>query len=179
MPMAPAKPLQLIWSAVNRLTAEGPVNGPEQVVDLDTALRAMTIEAAYSIRQEHDIGSITPDKLANFTVLEQSPYAVAPTALKDIPVWGTILEGRVQPAPAAPERRAHTAPAVRAVPASTRSDAPLPLDRSAAGEQRTLFRPEASSHRFCNRPGGEPTMSCACDGDAFASVVSRMLAQSG
>lgn len=175
MPMAPAKPLQLIWSAVNRLTAEGPVSGPDQVIDLDTALRAVTIEAAYSIRQENDIGSITPGKLANFTVLEQSPYAVAPTALKDIPVWGTILEGRIQPAPAAPERRADASPTIRAVPASTRPDAPWPSGSAAAGKQRTLFRPEASSHLFCSHPGGEPTMSCACNGDAFASAVSRML----
>jgi hypothetical protein len=28
MPMAPAKPLQLVWAGVNRLTAEGPVAGP-------------------------------------------------------------------------------------------------------------------------------------------------------
>ena len=28
MPMAPAKPLQLVWAAVNRITAEGQVTGP-------------------------------------------------------------------------------------------------------------------------------------------------------
>ena len=30
MPMAPAKPLQLVWAAVNRLTAEGNVRGGSQ-----------------------------------------------------------------------------------------------------------------------------------------------------
>ena len=30
-------------------------------------------------------------------MLEQSPYAVAPGELKDIVVWGTMLEGRLQP----------------------------------------------------------------------------------
>uniref|UniRef100_UPI0022EB22DC amidohydrolase n=1 Tax=Falsiroseomonas oryzae TaxID=2766473 RepID=UPI0022EB22DC len=105
MPMAPAKPLQLIWAAVNRFTAEGPVMGEDQRVSLDLALRAMTIEAAYSIRLENEVGSITPGKLANFTILEQSPYGVAPAALKDILVWGTVLEGRVQPAPPAPGPR--------------------------------------------------------------------------
>ena len=100
MPMAPAKPLQLVWSAVNRLSAEGQVMGEDQKVDLDTALKAVTIDAAYSIRLEDEVGSITPGKYANFTVLEESPYAVEPIALKDIAVWGTVLEGRVQPAAA-------------------------------------------------------------------------------
>ncbi len=74
--------------------------GEDQKVDLDTALKAVTIDAAYSIRLENEVGSITPGKYANFTVLEESPYAVEPMALKDIAVWGTVLEGRVQPAAA-------------------------------------------------------------------------------
>jgi predicted amidohydrolase YtcJ len=50
MPMAPAKPLQLVWVAINRLTAEGDVAGPEHKVSLDTPLTAITIDAAYSIQ---------------------------------------------------------------------------------------------------------------------------------
>jgi predicted amidohydrolase YtcJ len=99
MPMAPAKPLQLMWSGVNRITAEGSVAGPQHKIDVETALKAITINAAYSIRLENEIGSIEPGKLANFTVLEQSPFDVEPTSLKDIKVWGTVLEGRVQPVP--------------------------------------------------------------------------------
>jgi predicted amidohydrolase YtcJ len=98
MPMAPAKPLQLVWAAVNRLSAEGNAVGPEQKVDLDTAMKAVTIDAAYSIRLENEIGSVEPGKFANFTVLDASPYEVKPEAIKDIGVWGTVLEGRVQPA---------------------------------------------------------------------------------
>jgi hypothetical protein len=33
----------------------------------------------------------------NLTVLRQSPFEVAPEKLKDISVWGTMLEGRLQP----------------------------------------------------------------------------------
>lgn len=175
MPMAPAKPLQLMWSAMNRLTAEGPVSGPDQVIDLDTALRAMTIEAAYSIRLENEIGSITPGKLANFTVLEQSPYAVAPTALRDIPVWGTVLEGRVQPAPAAPQRRTEMAPTIHAAPrfGVTRLSGPF------IATDPTLAGPVACDNLFCSHPGAEPTVSCACGGGAFAAIVSAMLEERG
>ena len=110
MPMAPAKPLQLVWSAVNRVTAEGKVSGPDQRIDLETALKGVTIDAAFSIRLENEVGSIVPGKLANFTVLEASPFDVEPASLKDIKVWGTVLEGRVQKAPLAPEKQAAMPP---------------------------------------------------------------------
>jgi predicted amidohydrolase YtcJ len=97
MPMAPAKPLQLAWSAINRTTAEGPVAGPQHKVSLDVALKAITIDAAFSIQMEKRVGSIEVGKDANLTVLMQSPYEVAPEKLKDLGVWGTMLEGRVQP----------------------------------------------------------------------------------
>ncbi len=106
MPMAPAKPLQLVWAALNRTTMEGQVAGPQHIVSLDVALKAMTIDAAYSIQQEKRIGSIEVGKDANLTILEKSPYEVAPKDIKDIAVWGTMLEGRVQPAPAAPKSTA-------------------------------------------------------------------------
>jgi predicted amidohydrolase YtcJ len=99
MPMAPAKPLQLVWAAVNRLTAEGDVAGPEHKVPVDLALNAITIDAAYSIQQEKKVGSIEVGKDANLTILEKSPYEVAPKDLKDVAVWGTMLEGRLQPVP--------------------------------------------------------------------------------
>jgi predicted amidohydrolase YtcJ len=108
MPMAPAKPLQLIWAGVNRLTYEGQVAGPQHKVPLDTALKAMTLDAAYSIQLEKEVGSIEVGKLANLTVLEQSPYDVAPAKLKDIAVVATVLEGRVQPVPAAPRSASAT-----------------------------------------------------------------------
>ncbi len=97
LPMAPSAPLFLAWCGVNRLTPSGRVAGASQCVSVDAALRAITIEAAYSWRKENEIGSIAPGKIANFTVLEQDPYAVAPTALKDIAVWGTVFEGKVYP----------------------------------------------------------------------------------
>ncbi len=97
MPMAPAKPLQLVWAGVTRATTEGPVAGPQHKVPLDVALEAVTINAAYSIQMEKRVGSIEVGKDANLSILEQSPYEVAAEKLKDIPVWGTMLEGRVQP----------------------------------------------------------------------------------
>jgi predicted amidohydrolase YtcJ len=97
LPMGPSAPLNFVWCAVNRVTPSGRVAGPEQRIGVDDALRAVTIEAAYSWRQEDRIGSIAPGKIANFTVLEEDPYAVEPMRLKDIPIWGTVFEGALYP----------------------------------------------------------------------------------
>jgi len=95
--MAPAEPLRLAWVAVNRVSDGGKVMGPDERITVEQALRAVTIDAAYAIRMEQEIGSIEPGKIADFTVLEQDPYAVSPMKLKDIPVWGTVFEGKVFP----------------------------------------------------------------------------------
>lgn len=97
MPMAPSQPLFLMHSAVNRTTVSGRVAGREQRNTREGALRAVTLEAAYSLGLEDQVGSIEPGKLASFTVLAENPLTVAATSLKDIPVWGTLHEGRKLP----------------------------------------------------------------------------------
>ena len=93
--MAPAQPLYLMWAAVNRTTFSGRVAGPDLALTPEQALRAVTLDAAHSIRLEQEIGSITAGKKANFTALAQNPLKVPPMALKDIPVLATVLEGQV------------------------------------------------------------------------------------
>jgi hypothetical protein len=97
MPMAPGQPLFLMWSGVNRVTNEGNLRGPEQRVSRLGALKAVTLEAAYSLQMEKEVGSIVPGKLANFTILADNPLTVDPMKIKDIRVWGTVDEGRVLP----------------------------------------------------------------------------------
>ena len=151
MPMAPAKPMQLVWSAVTRTTAEGDVSGPDQRIDLDTALKAITIDAAHSIRLENEVGSVTPGKLANFTILEQSPYDVAPEDLAALQIWGTVLEGRVQPV-LTPITRTELRPS------------PMPLGMAP-------LRRFAETHE-----GHDHTDSCAAVRYALSAAVARNLA---
>jgi predicted amidohydrolase YtcJ len=96
-PMAPAEPLTLVWAAVNRIGSDGEVWGPDQRLSLDLALRAVTLEAAWSLGLEEEIGSIRPGKRADFTVLGADPHEVEPEAIRDIPIWGTVLDGRPHP----------------------------------------------------------------------------------
>jgi predicted amidohydrolase YtcJ len=98
MPMAPAQPLYLMHSAINRTTLTGRVVAPEQrVTSREAALRAVTLDAAYSLQMENEVGSIESGKLANFTILEENPITVASEEIKDIRIWGTVNEGRVLP----------------------------------------------------------------------------------
>lgn len=101
MPMAPADPLFLMWRAVNRPTTSGRVARPDQRVTAEAALRGVTIEAARSLRLEDEIGTISPGKRANFTILDANPLTVEAMAIRDIGVWGTVMEGRARPAGAA------------------------------------------------------------------------------
>jgi hypothetical protein len=56
-------------------------------------MRAITTDAAFVLRRDHDIGSLEVGKLADFAVLGDDPYEVDPAKLKDIPVLGTVLGG--------------------------------------------------------------------------------------
>jgi hypothetical protein len=113
MPMAPGQPLFLMWSGVNRVTNDGNLRGPEQRVSRLGALKAVTLDAAYSLQLEKDVGNIVPGKLANFTILAENPVTSDPMRIKDIGVWGTVNEGRVLPVPRGgkPQASAATGPA--------------------------------------------------------------------
>lgn len=99
MPMAPGQPLLLMWAGVNRVTNDGNVRGAEQRVSRLGALKAVTLDAAYSLRLEDKVGSIEPGKLANFTILSDNPVTCDPLEIKDLRVWGTVHEGHVLPVP--------------------------------------------------------------------------------
>lgn len=111
MPMAPGDPLFLMWCAVNRVTGSGRVAGPNQRVTADDALRGITIEAAYSLQLENEMGTITPGKLANLTILDSNPLKVKPEAIRDIAVWGTVMEGKLLPAGKGAAKTASARPA--------------------------------------------------------------------
>jgi hypothetical protein len=62
-------------------------------VDVLTALKAMTIWAAYQQFEEGSKGSIEVGKLADLVILSEDPTAVPPDDLEAIQVTETIKEG--------------------------------------------------------------------------------------
>jgi len=117
LPMGPSAPLEFMWCAVNRITPSGRVADPAQRIGVAEALRAVTIESAWSWQKENELGSIAPGKLASFTVVEEDPLTVDPARLRDVPIWGTVFEGRVFPVKAGkPVSAATPAPPLPALP---------------------------------------------------------------
>jgi len=98
-PITPLNPLFTAWCAAHRATASGKILGEAERLSVADALNAVTMGAAKTLKLEHMIGSIEPGKLADFAALEEDPSAVPTERLKDIAVWGTVLAGRVFPAP--------------------------------------------------------------------------------
>lgn len=94
-PVSPVDPLLTLWCAANRVTATGRVLGPRERVSAYDALKMMTFNAAYLLHRDHEIGSIRVGKRADFTILARDPLAVDPMAIREIPVQGTIVGGRV------------------------------------------------------------------------------------
>ncbi len=91
-PVVPMDPWLLAWSAVNRLTAGGKSLGPEERIDTLTALRAITIDAAWQNFLEKDLGSIEPGKYADMIILSDDPLR-DPARLRGIKVLMTMVGG--------------------------------------------------------------------------------------
>jgi predicted amidohydrolase YtcJ len=90
-PVTPMRPLQAAWSPVERKTKTGVVLGPNQRIDRMSALRAVTIDAAWQVFMDDEIGSIEPGKIADLVVLSGSPLT-APD-MRDLAVDMTVIDG--------------------------------------------------------------------------------------
>jgi len=82
--ITPLDPLLGIHSAVNH-----PI--PENAVDLETAIKMFTTDAAYACHQEGDKGRIAPGYRANLTILEENLFTVEPERIKDVKVVGVVV----------------------------------------------------------------------------------------
>ena len=51
--------------------------------------------SAFVLNRDDSLGSIEVGKHADFAVLDDDPYEVAPEFLKDISILGTVLAGNV------------------------------------------------------------------------------------
>ena len=88
--------LQKIRVAVTRDLWKEPGNvlAPQEKVSVEAAIRAVTINAAWQCHSEHEIGSLEKGKLADFVVLDSDPRKVKPTAISDIKVSETWMNGK-------------------------------------------------------------------------------------
>src|SRR5699024_3334213 len=94
-PVTPISPLFSVWAAVNRMTSEGETLGEDQKIDVNTALKMMTIYGAEMNGTENEIGSIEIGKLADFAILDSDTSQIDSLKIKDIQVQATIIDGKL------------------------------------------------------------------------------------
>ena len=89
-------PLHRMKMAVARKTWKEPdyVLAPNARISLESAIRALTSEAAWQLFSEHEVGSLEVGKLADLVILEKDPRGVAPDEIKGIKVMETWMDGR-------------------------------------------------------------------------------------
>lgn len=98
-PLAPPMPLLAAGRHMTRATREGGVSTPSERLTAEQALRAVTIEAAWSLGLENEIGSIEVGKRANFTILGANPMDLPGESWGAIPVEGVMLDGEMHTTP--------------------------------------------------------------------------------
>ena len=96
-PLAPPLPLRAASVHMTRATREGGVLNPEQKLSAHEALEAITVDAAFALGLETEIGSIKPGLLADFTVLDANPFETPGEAWGAIGIWGVVLGGDKRP----------------------------------------------------------------------------------
>jgi predicted amidohydrolase YtcJ len=108
-PVVPLDPLLTLYAATTRATLDGRhPDGwfPEQKLSIQEAIALYTAGSAYAEFQEHDKGTITPGKLADFVLLSEDVLHIAPERLRSVHALRTWVGG-VTVYDAAVARRAH------------------------------------------------------------------------
>ncbi len=100
VPVEPLHPLASFYASVTRKTLKGEPEGgyePQQKMTRQQALRSYTLDAAYGAFEEDIKGSITPGKLADFTVFDQDIMHIPERELLETKVIYTIVGGEIYP----------------------------------------------------------------------------------
>ncbi len=92
LPLNPLRHVQI--QLERRCVADGSIVGAQQAVDLDTALRAITINPARHIGMEHMLGTLEIGKEADLTILESDPFKTAINSISSIKMSETWIAGQ-------------------------------------------------------------------------------------
>jgi predicted amidohydrolase YtcJ len=96
-PVESIEPLRGIHAAVTRRRANGQPDSqgwyPGQKMTMTETIHAFTMAAAITSGQEARQGSITPGKLADFTIFERDLFQTRADELLDVKIAGTVVGG--------------------------------------------------------------------------------------
>ena len=86
-----------IYTALTRKGLDGKPEGgwiPEQTIDIETAVKGYTINGAWANFVEGNRGSLTPGKYADFVLVTDDWFSIAPEKIKDTKVVWTVVGGK-------------------------------------------------------------------------------------
>lgn len=95
--VAPLKPLEGIYAAVTRRTLDDKNPGgwyPEQKISVEQAVKCYTVNNASAGFQESKLGMLKKGMLADFIVLDQNIFEIAPENIWNVKVLRTIVNGK-------------------------------------------------------------------------------------
>lgn len=139
------------------------------------ALKVITLDAAYSLQMEKQVGSIEPGKLANLTILVDDPVTCDQTQIKDIAVWGTVHEGRIFPVMELEKRlpqRKQSRKAMQLERVRTLNE--MELRRIGSKSKTNFFGSKITAPNSRSTPAGQVAVSCVC-GSPFLHMLSQNL----
>lgn len=95
-PVSPIDPLKYASEGASRLWQVSPqkVLNPSQKVSINSALKAITIDAAYQLKMDDKIGSVEVGKYADFAIVNQNPMKTDAYKIRDIKVNETWVNGQ-------------------------------------------------------------------------------------
>jgi len=96
--VAPLDPVLGIYAAVTRRTVDGKNPGgwvPEEKVSVETAVRAYTVDGAWTQFAEGLKGTVEPGKLADLVVLDRDIFEVPPEEIGSAKVRLTVFDGKI------------------------------------------------------------------------------------
>ena len=95
-PVEDVDPLPSFYGTVSRITKEGKIFLPEQRLTRAEALKTYTLNNAYAMFMEKDLGSITPGKYADITILSKDIMTIPENQIPTAQVLYTIVGGKVK-----------------------------------------------------------------------------------
>ena len=91
------EPMETLESAITRRSpdGEGEALGPAEAVDLPTAIKSMTLDAAYLMNHDDTTGSIEVGKYADMIVLDKNLFEIPEATISSSKVMVTVFNGQV------------------------------------------------------------------------------------
>lgn len=169
-PVVPPDTMRVLSATVSRRSRSGDIIGPDQRVPVMTALKAMTIWAAWQYFEEKDKGSIEAGKLADFVILTEDPTAADPEKLYEIKVAETIKEGV----------SVYKAPPEKLKKADAAGDAVTPFARfltALASEREFRGLPDRRQTPFMRKLAAGSPHNPACVSGVLSDLAQAMLGE--